>query len=914
MVKPLRLDEKRTAQAAAALVLLISAVDVITPPSRIYLGLLIAPPLIAAARCAPRITARVAVFSLLAALLLGIHAEIWLNPDHLLRLLAVLVAGVLGTAIAWERTRAETSKVASEARYRALADASAAGVWNITPDGYTQYVNASMCRMLEISGPEELAGKKYHEFYTPESLEAIRTEHAKRLEGQPSTYTVTIVGRRGTRRSVLLSGSPVFGPDGEMTSLIGTFIDVSERRRLEQIRAATYRISEAVHKVPTLHELYAEIHAIVGELMPAANFYIALCDNASDAITFPYSVDEFDPSRAPRKQRKGLTEYVLRTGAPLLVTSAVMRDLVERGEVVLSGTPSIDWLGVPLQTGGKTIGALVVQSYTEGVRYTDAEREILQFVSAQVAMAIERKRSDEALRETGVRLAQSQAIAHLGSWELDLTDLADVNRNPLWWSDESYRIFGYEPGRVPITNDLFFRGVHPDDAPRIQEAVARTLKDGTPYFVEHRIIRPDGSERIVQEQSTLVRDEAGRPQRMVGTVLDVTEARQLENQLRQAQKMEAVGRLAGGMAHDFNNLLTAVLATSDMLATDLAGDKVHREDVEIIRAAAARGADLTRKLLAFSRRQRLTLDTVSLPALLAEFTKLARRVVPEDVEVTSRSRVEEAMVRADPVAVEQMLMNLVTNARDAMPAGGKLLLEIDRITLDHTRCRAWGWGQPGDYVTLTVADTGAGMDAETVRRIFEPFYTTKRVGEGTGLGMAMVYGLVKQHDGYINVESEPGRGATVRIYFPATAGAARAAPEEQPPEVEGHGEMILVVEDDATLRQSARRVLERSGYSVVTASDGFEALAYMESAGDRPDLIITDVVMPRVSGPHMVSQLQAAGRAPRVLFTSGYPAHDMHERTTLDPTAPMLVKPWTINELLRRVREVLDAPVVTPTG
>jgi PAS domain S-box-containing protein len=821
----------------------------------------------------------------------------------------------LAAVLVWQRRRARLTLAVSEARYRALADASAAGVWNVDNEGRTLYANPAMCRLLEIEGPEELVGHHYHEFYTRESIAQVRSEYEKRLEGLSSTYEVHLVGRRGTRRSAILSGSPIFGPDGKMQSLIGTFIDVTERRRLALVNTATYRISEAVHSVSTLQELFAAIHRIVGELMPASNFYIALHDSDADVLSFPYFVDEEDPPPGPRSPGRGLTEYVLRTGQPLLVTPAVMKDLQGRGEVELAGSDSIDWLGAPLETGGEVFGALVVQSYTEGVRYSEAELDILQFVSVQVAMAIERKRTDEALRESGQRLAQSQAIAHLGSWELDLSDLADVNRNPLWWSDEAYRIFGFEPRSVRITNDVFFSIVHPDDRARIADAVAKSVQGGAPYLIEHRIVRADGTERVVREQSTIMKDEHGRPRRMVGTVLDVTDERRLQDQLRQAQKMEAVGRLAGGMAHDFNNLLTAVLATSDLLAAELPANTPHRDDIDIIRAAAARGADLVKKLLAFSRQQPVVLETVHLEALLTDFIRLARRVVPEDVEVVLQVRAKRAIIRADAAAVEQMLMNLVTNARDAMSSGGRLVLEIDRMKVSAAQVRDWGFGESGEYVTLSVMDNGTGMDRETMRRVFEPFFTTKAVGQGTGLGMAMVYGLVKQHNSYVSVESEPGQGTTVRIFFPAAQAGSKDAQVSGPLTKPGKGETILVVEDDSTLRQSARRVLETSGYTVATASDGQEALNWMQlNLENPPDLIISDVVMPRVSGPSMVSKLRESGRAPKVLFTTGYAAPDVRSRVPDQPGISMLAKPWTIADLLARVREILDAPAGQVSG
>jgi len=685
---------------------------------------------------------------------------------------------------------------------------------------------------------------------------------------------------------------------------------------------------------------------------------------------------------------------------------------------------------VPLKVEGRVIGVLVVQSYTERVRYTERQRRALEFVSTQVAMAIERRRGEDALQDSEVRyraladatmeavviheegrvvevnpaflrlfryddpsevvgrsifdlgtpetatqvaaavragletpyeatglrkdgstflgelvgrpatyrgrqvrmtaihditerrraeaalrasearLSQAQAIAHLGVWELDLTDVDDVNANPLWWSDETFRIFGYEPGQVPVSNDLFFSAVPAADRPRIEAAITQSIRDGAPYHIEHHITRPDGSDRIVREQSTIVHDATGRPVRMMGTVLDVTEPRHLEEQLRQAQKMEAVGQLAGGLAHDFNNLLTTILTMCQMLQSELPPDSTVQGDLEAIRGAAEHGSELTRKLLAFSRHQRLQMRSVAVEPLVREFLRMARRVVPEDVEVDLALETDGAAVVADPAALEQILMNLVTNARDAMRGGGRMRIEVGRATLDEEDCRAYGEGTPGDYVVISVHDNGAGMDPETQRRMFEPFFTTKPVGKGTGLGMPIVYGLVKEHSGFVRAYSELGKGTTVRVYLPA---AAAIAPHPRPVSAEARGgsETILLVEDDEALRRSGTRVLTRYGYTVITANDGREALEIVRSAAEPPDLIVSDVVMPHAGGPELLRALREAGIAAKVLFTSGYPVRDVHERTPLEPGVPFLAKPWTIQELVQRVREVLDAPLVT---
>ena len=676
-----------------------------------------------------------------------------------------------------------------------------------------------------------------------------------------------------------------------------------ERRRATSLldtQAATYRISEAASRAPTLRDLFVAIHGIVGELMPARNFYIALQDHASGVISFPYFVDEFDPTPEPKRPGKGLTEYVLRTGEPLLATPDVALELERRGEIELIGAPSIDWLGVPLKPNGGTIGVLVVQTYTEGVRFTGRERDILQFVSTQVAMTIERRRAEEAVRRSeeqyrtlvnGVRDVIF-ALAADGT----LTALNPAFEEITGWSRDEWL------GR-PFTGLL-----HPDDVDHAAQMFARVMTDSPRPTSQLRVRTRTGEYRL-GEFHTSVQRRDGEVTGVFGIVRDITDRVRLEEQLRHAQKMEAVGRVASGVAHDFNNLLTAVLSSADLLCEALpAGSQTHL-DARTIGDAARRGAELTGKLLAFSRRQPLTLRPLSLGAAAADFIRMAERVVPETVTITLAVEAPDATLRADAGALQQILLNLVTNARDAMPAGGTIHIEVGRRTLDAEDVHAHGWGAPGDYVTLSVADSGCGMDDATRARIFEPFFTTKPAGQGTGLGMPMVYGLVKDHGGFVQVYSEPAHGTTVRLYFPvAQAGPVEAAPSA-PTEVRGGTETILLVEDAEDVRRAATRVLERHGYTVVALADGQEALNVIRAGHAPADLIISDVVMPHTGGPELLKALRLTGLETRVLLTSGYTAREVRD-LQVDAAIPFLQKPWTVVELLRKVREALDAPPV----
>jgi len=432
------------------------------------------------------------------------------------------------------------------------------------------------------------------------------------------------------------------------------------------------------------------------------------------------------------------------------------------------------------------------------------------------------------------------------------------------------------------------------------------LQRGEVWRGEVAYRRKDGSTITVALVVTPVRDGSGAIARYVAVAHDVTERRSLEYQLRQAQKMEAVGQLAGGIAHDFNNLLTTILASSGLLEEQLAGDAAAVDEAKVIRQSAERGAALTRKLLAFGRRQKLEIKTVDLAELIGEFSRMIRRVLREDISVELALK-GPAWVRADAGAIEQILMNLATNARDAMPSGGTFSIATERVTLDREAVVRTGCANPGAYAVITVRDTGAGMDATTLQRVFEPFFTTKAVGSGTGLGMAMVYGLVTQHGGRVNVASEVGKGTTVTLYFPAAEAPAHAAPCPRERERRGGTETILVVEDEPGLRRAAQRVLEKHGYTVLLAQNGTEALSILAKMDGQVRLVLTDVVMPEMGGAQLYRAIRAMGKTMPVVFSSGYTARDIEEASALEPGLPFLSKPWSVQEILERVREVLDA-------
>ena len=685
---------------------------------------------------------------------------------------------------------------------------------------------------------------------------------------------------------------------GKSVGRVWSFRDVTEAKRAERIQLATYRISEAAHAAGSLQELFRAIHAIVGELMPAKNFYIALYDAASDLLTFPYYVDEYDSDFPAKRPGKGLTEYVLRTGEPLLVTPEVQAELERRGQVELIGAPSIDWVGVPLKIGDRPIGVLVAQTYAPGVRYGETERHILQFVSTQVAMAIERKRTEEQLHES----------------ERKYRLLFETNPEPMFVYDfETLRIlavngaaitrYGYSEAEFLA---LTIRDIRPvEEQGRLERELARRPDEGAIRTgVRHRA--KDGR---LFEVDLVARplEFAGRRARLV-LARDVTAQRHLEDQLRQSQKMEAVGQLAGGIAHDFNNLLTAILGSTQLLLQVTPPGDVRREDVEEIRNAGLRAAELTRQLLAFSRRQVLAPKVLELNAVVANMDKMLRRLIGEDVELATALHAEAGAVNADPGQLEQVLLNLVVNARDAMPGGGRVLIETTRVLLRDELVERRHRLPPGDYACLAVTDSGAGMDESTQAHLFEPFFTTKEVGKGTGLGLATVYGIVKQSGGYIWVYSEPGRGTMVKVYLPRVPGAAEPPlPAPEPPALRGGHETVLLVEDAAPVRTLARRSLEACGYTVLDAADGPSAIELSARHAGAIAVLVTDVVMPGMSGRELAERLAPTRPEMKVLYTSGYTDDAMVRQGVLNAGVAFLQKPFVPDSLARKVRDVLDS-------
>ncbi|MEO8348638.1 MAG: PAS domain S-box protein [Acidobacteriota bacterium] len=458
--------------------------------------------------------------------------------------------------------------------------------------------------------------------------------------------------------------------------------------------------------------------------------------------------------------------------------------------------------------------------------------------------------------------------------------------------------------REDLVGRSFLETLPPTDRDSVFRNFQKTLEHGrTAEPLQIRVQRRDGS-TVPAEVTASVVEVEGR--RLVFAVLrDVSERNAMAEQLRVAQKMEAIGQLAGGVAHDFNNLLTAILGYSQLLAPDLRGNPEHFAAIEEVRKAGERAAGLTRQLLAFSRKQVLEPRVLDLNEIVHHIREMLSRLIGEDIQVVMNLDPALGTVRADAGQIEQVIMNLAVNARDAMPRGGQLSLETANVELDETYTRTHVPAQPGPYVMLAVSDTGAGMDEATRERIFEPFFTTKEKGHGTGLGLSTVYGIVKQSGGYIWVYTEPGRGTSFKVYLPRVSAPAEplSAAEAAPVSV-GGAETILLVEDEESVRALSRKILESKGYRVLEAADGAQAV---ELALGRPiDLLLTDMVLPGMGGREIAARIHDTHPRAKVLYTSGYTDDVIVRRGLMERGAAFLEKPFTPTVLARKVREVLD--------
>ncbi|MEW6404983.1 MAG: PAS domain S-box protein, partial [Chloroflexota bacterium] len=514
----------------------------------------------------------------------------------------------------------------------------------------------------------------------------------------------------------------------------------------------------------------------------------------------------------------------------------------------------------------------------------------------------ERKRAEKALKEAYDIISRSSSVAftwkNTEGWPVEFV------------SENVQRLLGYKVEEFIIGKVSYADCIHPQDLPRVREELAgMSAQEKLVEFVHepYRVIVKDGSVKFVRGWTFIIRDKDGRLTHYKGIVEDITEKRSLEAQLAQAQKMEAVGRLAGGVAHDYNNMLSVIIGYSELAKDKVEAEDPLLQDLNQIHAAATRSRDITRQLLAFARKETIAPEVLDLNATVENMLMILRKLIGEDIDLAWHPGKVPGPVLMDPSQLDQILANLCVNARDAIADVGRITIETGKVTLDADYCSEHPGFIPGEFVLLLVSDNGCGMDRETVDHIFEPFFTTKGMGKGTGLGLSTVYGIVKQNNGFINVYSEPGRGTTFRIYLPSHSGnisVKRRSIDEQV--VNGSGETLLVVEDEMAILRLAERILSRCNYKVLLAKSPSEALEIAQAHSEQISLLITDVVMPGMNGRELADQLKILCPGIRCIFMSGYTANVIAHRGVLDEGVQFIQKPFSTKGLAAKVREALE--------
>ncbi len=734
-----------------------------------------------------------------------------------------------------------------------------------------------------------------------------RVVHPEQRAEMTRYFSEDVVGRRqkfemeyrivrqsdGAERWVHGFGRLELDASGNVVRMIGTIQDVTDRKRAELEREALLEVTQGLVTTRSLRAYLALVHDALSRVIYARNFFVLLHNPRSNLFDFLYFVDEHDEAPPSVDLGRSLSAYICRTGEALFVTQELFDSLKARGEVDEVGYPSPSWLGAPLKNGDQVVGVLAVQDYDTLGRYSERDRAFFTSIAAQVAVAIERKRAEESLAasEERYRVLFENAAEGIGAVD------PETGRN-LYFNRSLREMFGYseeEFTHLTIANLLPKERL--EAGRRALEAIVR---GESRRFSSISCVRKDGStfEADIHGSVTIIE---GRKVAF-GFVTDVTGRVRLEEQLRQAQKMEAVGQLAGGIAHDFNNLVTVISGNSELLLSETPHDDPRRAPLVDIRAAGDRAASLTRQLLAFSRKQILEPRLVDLNDSIQGIEKMLRRLIGEDVVLVTDLAPEVLWIKVDPGQLEQIVMNVAVNARDAMPFGGRVSIRTGP---------APGKAAPGPErrppVILSISDTGTGMTADVKDHIFEPFFTTKGVGKGTGLGLSTVFGIVKQSGGDIRVDSEPGKGSTFTITLPSAA-----------PPVRGRGsgaahhalplgtETILMVEDEEPVRRLLKRTLEGVGFIVLEARDGAEALAIAQARSEPLDILVTDVVMPGMGGRELAEKIRRERPGLRMLFMSGYTEDVMLRHGIHESGVAFLQKPFSAAELVRKVREVLD--------
>jgi PAS domain S-box-containing protein len=818
---------------------------------------------------------------------------------------------------------------------------------------------------------QEAIVKNISDIVAPRLLETARQMIGRKIAGEmPGAYEIEVIAKDG--HSVWLElNTRLIMHEGKPVGVQGIGRDITERRRSQIQGQAISEIIQGVTTTSNLDELYEHIYCALKKVLYAENCYVALYDEKTELLHIPFCRDQYDDAAPPQKLGRGLTSYVLRKGRPMLLSSELIEQLMAEGEVKLVGTPPAVWLGVPLRTPAGIIGVLVIQHYEDPRAYSERDLELLASAGDQIALAIERKRAGEQLRISAIKLAEAneraireydrllQRLATLAQNTGAARDLATIfaaildfardsvpctcliislyneersvrNVIYIWYHGTEVDISEIGPvavgsgpvgqaiksGEVIISQDYqgnlgkkptnVYLGYEEDDREPLSALVAPMKIMGKAIGVIE--IQSYNMAAYTQEHATAMSMAANLAANAIENVRLLEQERKRAEQLQESQKLESVGRLAGGIAHDFNNMLTAINGYSDLTLRRLPEGDPLRKNIEEIKKAGERSSSLTQQLLAFSRRQFLKPRVLDINHEINETGELLKRLIGEHIHLITDLSPDVGCVEADPGQLTQVIMNLAVNSRDAMPQGGELKIRTSSVFLNGENDVYQMGSQPGDYVMISVSDSGQGMSEAIQEHIFEPFYTTKEQGKGTGMGLATVYGIVKQSGGHISVNSEIGRGTTFKVYLPLVREKAYKPQATGTTKQFPRGtETILLVEDEKVVRNLSKSLLESCGYKIIEAANGQEGLSICQQPETKFDMLVTDVVMPKMSGRQLAEQVERLRPGTKILYMSGYTDDEVLRQGVVKAGENFVEKPFTFDTLTQKIRELLDS-------
>jgi PAS domain S-box-containing protein len=764
-----------------------------------------------------------------------------------------------------ERQRAAETLARRQRYFRALIENADDAITIINADGSIRYSSPAVERLTGFT-PEEREGTPVFETIHPDDQASARS-HFARLQDQPEegvAATLRVQHRDGSWRFVRFRGRNLMA-DEAVHGIVVNWHDITEQVDAEQ------RLKRREQFFRSIIERSSDILAVVD-----AQQTIRYVSPAFQAIT-GHEPEQLIGSNGRHLLHPDDTDAVNELFSALFVRNEPTANAVLRGRDAQGNYRTYD-VRVRNLLDNPAINGLIFDARD----VTDS------------------KRVEEALRTSEERFRKIVETSGEG------IGIRDASGELTFVNERFAEMLGYDSNELIGIN--VFSLVAPEHRDLLLDSAGRRQHTGKSGQVDVEFVRKDGGRIAVILSSSPLYDHAGNFVGALGMLTDITERKQLEAQLRVSQKIEAVGRLAGGIAHDFNNLLTAIRGHVDLLLADVPADSPIRGDVQEIRRGADRAANLTQQLLAFSRKQILQPRVLEVDKVVTGMATLIRRLIGEDIRLETLLKSNDACVHADRGQLEQVIMNLAVNARDAMPRGGRLIVETHVVDIDEDFVRANAGSRAGRYVQLLVRDTGVGMSSETLSHVFEPFFTTKEVGRGTGLGLATVYGIVKQSGGYIRVQSEENVGTGFEILLPYVEATPEVVTEPQArSSMTARGETVLVAEDERAVRALASRILRKRGYHVLEATDGVEALEIARQHEGRIDLLLTDIVMPIMGGRELAEQLRSARPTSKVLFMSGYMDDALLQRGVEQGVGSLLEKPFTPDGLAAKVREVLES-------